>query len=592
VTGHLTGAAALRPGARARSIADLPFAPLGAAALFVLLAATTWGAWGDVGRDTGYDLVAAGRLAHGALPYVDFPYAYGPLGVAALAAAEAIGGAGVTVAALTGMVVAAAIVAATFLLGRRLVGETAAAVVAAGVCGVAFAPTNYDYALPHSVSAPAALLATLVVLLLVGRSADRGGAAALLATGFAAGAVALTRLEFELAVLVALALWLALRGRAGQSVRREALLVGLPALGVPAAVYGAALVRVPFHTLVFHDLYPLAFMRAGGAANLRTSAPLDLRSVLDLAAVTALYAAGAAALALLGRRGGDRVRRIVAPIAAGAAIVAIVAVVADPERARYGLKLAYAGIPAGAAIALVVLTVRAWRARRISPDAQVMLAGLAALTVLAAKSYAAFYLYSDTPQVAAYLAPLALLFLACVHLRGRVPGQRAVGLVWLVFLVAAGAALTVHDARADRATIRGDGGSLRVPAAEAAMDQAAIRWIEATTPAGGPVLLAPQLTALYAVSDRADALPQISLLPGALEDVRAQRRAIATLRASSLRLVVTDRRPLTAYDQGAWGRSYDTVLAGWVRRHFIHAATLRPSGPSPHVLDVWLRRDS
>jgi hypothetical protein len=50
---------------------------LGFAALVVL----TWGAWGDLGHDTGYDWVAAQRVAGGDLPYADFPYIYGPLGV-------------------------------------------------------------------------------------------------------------------------------------------------------------------------------------------------------------------------------------------------------------------------------------------------------------------------------------------------------------------------------------------------------------------------------------------------------------------------------------------------------------------------------
>ena len=47
--------------------------------LFVALAVLTWGTWGDLGQDTGYDLVAGTRVAHGELPYVDFVYYYGPL---------------------------------------------------------------------------------------------------------------------------------------------------------------------------------------------------------------------------------------------------------------------------------------------------------------------------------------------------------------------------------------------------------------------------------------------------------------------------------------------------------------------------------
>jgi hypothetical protein len=47
------------------------------AVLTAVLVALTWGAWGDFGRDTGYDVVAGARVAHGDLPYRDFTYYYG-----------------------------------------------------------------------------------------------------------------------------------------------------------------------------------------------------------------------------------------------------------------------------------------------------------------------------------------------------------------------------------------------------------------------------------------------------------------------------------------------------------------------------------
>ena len=77
----------LRVRSRTRAVALLG----GLCTLLVLL---TWGTWGDVARDTGYDLVAGARVAHGELPYADFTYYYGPLAPALLGLASWLGGAG------------------------------------------------------------------------------------------------------------------------------------------------------------------------------------------------------------------------------------------------------------------------------------------------------------------------------------------------------------------------------------------------------------------------------------------------------------------------------------------------------------------
>ena len=61
--------------------------PAAAALAFAVLVAVTWGTWGDLAHDTGYDFVAAQRIADGQLAYQDFPYIYGPLGLAVLAGA-------------------------------------------------------------------------------------------------------------------------------------------------------------------------------------------------------------------------------------------------------------------------------------------------------------------------------------------------------------------------------------------------------------------------------------------------------------------------------------------------------------------------
>ena len=140
--------------------ADL-FALAGLWILCLALVALTWRAWGDLGQDTGYDMLAGIRTAHGQLPYVDYTYYYGPLGPAALGLAALIGGDGLGPALAVGIVLAVAIVFATYGVARVAVGATGAFLAAAIAAGLAFSPTNLSYVLPHTLSAPLAVLATL-----------------------------------------------------------------------------------------------------------------------------------------------------------------------------------------------------------------------------------------------------------------------------------------------------------------------------------------------------------------------------------------------------------------------------------------------
>jgi hypothetical protein len=107
---------------------------------------------------------------------------------------------------------------------------------------------------------------------------------------------------------------------------------------------------------------------------------------------------------------------------------------------------------------------------------------------------------------------------------------------------------------------------------------------------GDPVLLAPQMSALYVLGDRTNPLPQLSLLPGALPDAAAERRAIARL--GGVRLAITDRAPLDLYDKGPFGTAYDTQLGDWLRRDFVRVAVVHGSGSAPRVLDIWKRRST
>jgi hypothetical protein len=404
--------------------------------------------------------------------------------------------------------------------------------------------------------------------------------------GFAAGLSTLTKPEFALAAVAACALWVALRRR-----RRELVLLAAPLLAVPAAVYGAFLTTVSLHTLLFDNLDPRDFLRAGGGTMLKVRAPLTLSSFLSLGFKLVLYALGAAALLVVARALRARPRATAVWLVL-AGVVAAAASLADPEALRHGLLYAWGWIPAGAAVALLlsVLSLRRRRPAGAVRDAE--LAALAALVVLAATTYAGFYATSWQAQMAIYAIPLAAPFLARIHLveLARSREARVLGAVWLVALAAAGAGLSFKDAHAESAIVQGPGGSLRETPAKAAAYQGALDWIARATRPGEQILLAPQMTWMYAISERENPLPEVSLLPGALAGAGRERRALDRLEGAGVRLAVIDRRTFPMYGQTSFGGSFDQSLYTWIRSGFRRVATYS-AGADPQTvhLEVWVR---
>src|SRR5690606_17677932 len=118
-----------------------------------------------------------------------------------------------------------------------------------------------------------------------------------------------------------------------------------------------------------------------------------------------------------------------------------------------------------------------------APLAQADLLLAIVLGVLAAKTYAVFFLHSPAPQPAVYAVPLAAVFLARLHLAelARSRAMAALGATWLAFLACLGVGLALKDARAESATVRGPGGSIAELPAEAPVFQGAVDAIVAAT---------------------------------------------------------------------------------------------------------------
>jgi hypothetical protein len=552
----------------------------GIAVLGVLLAFVTWGTWGGLGGDTGYDFVAAARTAQGELPYVDYTYYYGPLAPALLGFAAWLGGASVGTFVAVGLAVAFATTAATYALARTVAGPLGAALAAAIVLPVALGPGQTGFVLPHSAGATLGVLAVVCLLLALGR----GWAAA---AGVAAGLATLTKPEFALAGLVACLTWLLVR----RARPRQWAVLLAPAVAIPAAVYGFFLTRISLHTLLFENLNPRDFLASAGNVVLRARTPWTPGSFASLGAKLVLYVIGAsmllAAARLLARGGGARRAMLAVLVTAG--VSAAVGSILNPDALRHGLELAYGWIPAGVLVVLVVLLRR--RRDHVSP----VVPAVAALTVLAGTTYATFYPYAWKAQMATYALPLAAPLLARLHLRelARTREAALLGAAWLAVLAVAGIGLTVRDARAESGFVRGPGGTLKEQPTLAAAYQHVADAIVARTRPGEPILLAPQMSWLYALTGRADPVREISLLPGMLAGDGQEQAAVARLDAAHVRLAVVDRRSFPEFEHTSFGGSFDRRVDRWIRARFTRVAqfTTGRGAESPR-LEIWLRRNS
>jgi hypothetical protein len=567
----------------------------GLALLCLALVVLTWHTWGSVPEDAGYDLSAAARSAHGSLPYSDYTYSYGPIAPLLLGGLFAAFGVSLGVAEALGLVLAAATVAATYGLARQRMAVLPSALAAAVVAPVAFSSGGgspiFNDVLPHTFSAPIAALFTLGVLAALTAFVGRGRTALLVLAGVALGLTAVARPEAAVAPVGAILIWLALRAVSERRVRpalRDGSWVALPALAVIVAGYGPFLFAVSPRTLLWTNLYPVDLLNAGGNTVISGSAPFTLHSALVLVGFGALYAVLAGVCIAFGRGG----RWL---IAAGAGLLVLAVVAARAGGGANGAlhhvtDLAYRPMTL---IALVAVALAARPALRRTGEwsaagqADLLLAAF--LLAASIRTYALFAPGSD----AIYAFPLAAIVLVRLHVvLPAATRTRLAGAAFIALAACVVAALGARDAHRASYRVQTPHGAFRTTAGQGQPFSAALRIIERDTRPGEAVLVAPQLQALEVLSGRRSALPQLSLLPGALGDAAAERQAIARLDSAGVRVAVLDRRALREYGNGAFGTTFDRVLNTWVTTHFHRVATVSGSGERPLQLDIWERYTS
>ena len=265
----------------------------------------------------------------------------------------------------------------------------------------------------------------------------------------------------------------------------------------------------------------------------------------------------------------------------------------NPEALRHGLQFVYGWVPVGAAVAAIVLLVRATGARRRAGHRLVRVAGAVALAVVAVDRLQRLL----PPRAAAADGRL----LRAAHRRASsctctsrtlAQNQAAVtiGAAWLAFLVAAGVGLTLKDANAESSVVRGSNGSLAETPDAATIYAGATAWIERETEPGERILVLPLLTGLDALTGRTPGSAGTLRAPRASSNGPTEERdAIAALEENRVRLVVTDDRTWPAYGQGAFGDDFGRELAAWIASNYDRVATVSAGTADPRTLTIWRR---
>ncbi len=291
---------------RAGVLVSHRLATIGLIAWCALLAGLTWRAWGDLSVDTGYDVLAGVRVAHGELPYVDFTYYYGPLAPLVLGGAGVLLGDGVGTSIAVGLVLSLLIVILTHRVARLIVGPVGALLAAALTATAAF-DLYMSFVVPYTASATIAVAASLAAVLAVAAHARSGRRAHLYGAGAALGVVTLTRPEFVAALAAGLGAWVLLGPGSWRAKVRDAVALAVPAIAIAAVVYGAFLTQVSPAVLVTDNLVPVNQLREAGSQVVRSAMPLTAASLVELAARLAVYVVGIGGVlvaAALIRRGG------------------------------------------------------------------------------------------------------------------------------------------------------------------------------------------------------------------------------------------------------------------------------------------------
>jgi hypothetical protein len=539
------------------------------ALLLAVIAALTWQKWGGPEIDAGAELTTADLVAHGAVPYQDVRYFYGPLGLYGLAGAFDLLGTSFTVAFAFGFAQTVAILGAFYALARQWLTPRAAGAATAVLLAIAFGGTASDFVLPHTNSATMGILFLLLSLLALARRR-------LVWAGVAAGLVCLTRPEFAAieAGMLGVYLFGVIHERGWRAALASGVRIAVPAVAIPAIVFGALSAQVGASRLFTENLWPVDFLRETGFQSQSFWMPFDFESLVGAVARGALYGGLLAGfVASVARwRDGARLRALV-PLGVAVGALALADAVARAGHVYPSMRSAIeheaahavigmAALPALAAAVAVWAVVRLVR-RGPSPFGGSWPVDLALIAAAAALGLRAYNAFTPEGSYAPYYAAPALLVAALLHREAARRWPKSGGAAVLAMTVIALGMLgySLHALYGDESmAVHTARGTFKAEPAAASVLGKVTAEVRRTTAPGEKLLAAPSEGGLYFMTDRRPALYELMLLPGLLASKADEEHAAARLREQDVRTVAIAARDYRAFGAARFGRDFDRTL--------------------------------
>jgi hypothetical protein len=360
--------------------------------------------------------------------------------------------------------------------------------------------------------------------------------------------------------------------------------MALPGLLIPIVIYGLFAESAGTSRLLWENLWPKDFIRIAGFKTQQHWMPFTPGSFIGVALRFAIYGGLLAAvvgsvLKLRAAKGTAARIKGLWPLAAAFLGLAVIfgllratGIVADQREAIQdevtNLTLGMTWLPALAFAAAAWAGVRFLR-RESSPLGGSWPVDLALLVAAAGLGLRAYNAFATEGSYAPYYAAPLVVLLAILHQRvaDRYP-QARVAVLGVLGLVAAGLlAYSLHGLYGDQTTtVHTPRGDFVTTAASAKAIQGAVDEVDRRTKPGDAILAAPSDGGLYFMTDRRPALYEVMLLPGLLDTVADERRAVAELRRERVRLAVVAARDFSLWGSGtSFGGNYNRTLGAYLR---------------------------
>jgi hypothetical protein len=569
----------------------------GLLALIVIWAAWlhgTWGAWGNLGVDSGREMYEASALAEGKVLYQDVWFNFGPASPYFNSWLFRIFGIHLSVLYWAGSLSALLSAVLLYLCGMRLSSAMAGWTAGAVLLFQSFHPTLFSFPLPYSFAAVYGCVAACCFLWLAIGGANSRSWAWVCGAGLAAAIALLLKFEFGGACYLTLALLILARVCRQRSWK--AFLTDLAAT-IPGVILCAWAVRwmvslqgLAFLTQENFQSWPGSyFMRTYGKTWLALTG-LDLSGAALAAAAQRIFIflAFVQGLHLILTASHQRPARRMMVLRAALFLLASLYLVWNMN---WYLQLRSVFFPQDmvvyVGIAALAAWVYFWRHRESGNAAAVAL--LLTLSVLTAFRILFKMLPADYPIF--YNGPAVLSFL--VLMRALIPASgRTRRFVLIAETGVCLACLTVPVARSRDAAhelprpawLNTERGSVRLSPHGVEQYQAAIQFMKEKAALRESVLSVPEDTSLYYFSGMPCPVRVIAFTPGMLAPGKMADDTIQQIERNHVRYLIWSNRLFPEYGVLRFGIDFDQPLGAYL---FAHYRKVGPLSPAPVRLGEW-----